>query len=62
VFQLNGWLADYVVMYDPSSVSETLDYEGLIPNLQTGYDTLVFSDELTARKLTITGSYYKRYL
>lgn len=61
-FQLNGWLADYLTVYLASAVAEPIDYEGTIPDMDIGSTTLIVSDELTSRNVTMTGSYYKRYL
>lgn len=61
-FQLNGWLVDYISTYVVSSTSTALDYENLIPYLDTGSSTITVSDEFTSRNITMTGSYFKRYL
>jgi hypothetical protein len=60
--QLNGWLVDYISTYQVGSTLSALDYEGTPPALDTGSQSLTFTDEFTTRNVTITGSYTKRYL
>ncbi len=54
--------ADYFVSFYQSPIAEEIDYEGLIPSLNTGADSLVITDTLDSRNITITGNYTKRYL
>lgn len=61
-FQLNGWLVDYISRYVVSSTPTAVDYEGAFPTLDTGSSTITVSDELTSRNITMTGSYFKRWL
>lgn len=61
-FQANGLLFDYLVISKSNPIISSVDYEGLIPSLNTNANSLVFEDELTSRNITITGNYYKRYL
>jgi hypothetical protein len=60
--QLNGALLDYISLYKQTTVAVPLDYEGVIPDMDIGSTSLIVSDELTSRNITIAGSYYKRYL
>ena len=60
--QLNGALLDYLTIQKAGITSSSIDYEGTFPYLDIGSTTLVISDELTSRNITITGYYTKRYL
>lgn len=61
-FQLNGWLTDYISRYTVASTPTAFDYEGSLPGLDTGSSSIIVSDELTSRNITMGGSYYKRWL
>jgi hypothetical protein len=60
--QLNGVLIDYLTYYKASIVGQALDYEGIFPEFEPGSGTLTIADELTSRRITLSGTYYKRYL
>lgn len=60
--RINGWNLDYVSLHKPSITPITADYEGTFPDYEIGTNALVFSDEFSRRSITVTGSYYKRYL
>ena len=61
-FQLNGWRLDYLTIMKVSVTGQVADFEGTFPDLQLGSATLTVTDELTARNITISGNYTKRYL
>lgn len=60
--QLNGVLIDYLTYYKASIVAQALDYEGIFPEFEPDSGTLTVADELTSRRITLSGTYYKRYL
>ncbi len=56
------WYLDYLTLQKQSITPVAQDYEGTFPDLNLGSCSLVFTDEFTSRKITITGNYYKRYI
>ena len=62
VSRLVSWKADYIASIKTTTTLTPLDYEGSMPGLDIGSSTIITSDELTTRNITMTGSYYKRYI
>lgn len=56
------WYMDYLTVQKQSITPAAQDYEGTFPDLNLGSCSLVLTDELTSRSITITGNYYKRYI
>jgi len=61
-FQLNGWLMDYMIIVKTNPITSGCDYEGTFIDLEPNSSSIVVEDEFTARNVTITGGYYKRFI
>jgi hypothetical protein len=60
--KLVGVLLDYTTIQIASIIGEPMDYEGTFPDLTIPSCTLSVTDEFTDRDISITGSYYKRFI
>ena len=60
--QLNGALMDYITLQKAGVTAQIIDYEGIFPDLTVGATTLIVADEFTTRNITLTGTYFKRWI
>jgi hypothetical protein len=60
-FQISGNI-DYITVQKAGVSAIALDYEGIFPEYEPGTGTIKISDEFDNRDISISGTYYKRYL
>lgn len=61
-FRIDNWLIDYISIHKSNPISSGCDYEGTFIDLEVGSSNILVEDELTARNISISGGYYKRFI